>query len=196
MLKTLILSMMIDLLHPSVQARSYAHEPLAEAELRYESIAEDISTVVMDEAEPPLFTGPAAREATAALLSAIAWHESGFRKDVDVCRGAYSKGDQGRSISILQVMVGPNYEGHSAREICEDRKLAVKLGLHVLRRAKNGCGGGPRVWLQSYAAGGCSVRSNVSRDVCQALERVGQKHFIGLSCASLGPVSLRQTSGS
>jgi hypothetical protein len=196
MLKTLILSMMIDLLHPRIQARSYLHEPLAEAELRYESIAEDISEVAMDEEEPPLFTGPAAREATAALLSAIAWHESGFRKDVDVCRGAHSKGDQGRSISLLQVMVGPNYEGHAAGEICEDRKLAVKLGLHVLRRAKTGCGGGPRVWLQSYAAGGCAIRSNVSRDVCQAFERVGQKYFTGISCASLGPVSLRQTSGS
>jgi hypothetical protein len=196
MLKTLILSMMIDLLHPSIQVRSYAHEPLIDAEQRYESIAEDISSVVMDETEPPLFVGPAAREATAALLSAIAWHESGFRKDVDACRGAHSKGDQGRSISLLQVMSGPNYEGHSAPEICEDRRLAIRLGLHVLRRAKNACAGGPRTWLQSYAAGGCSIRSNVSRDVCRAFERVGQKQLMGISCASAGPVSLRQTSGS
>jgi hypothetical protein len=196
MLKALILSMMIDLLHPSIQIRSYAHEPLTDAVERYESIADDISSVAMDEAEPPLFTGPAAREATAALLSAIAWHESGFRKDVDACHGGYSKGDSGRSISLLQVMSGPNYEGHSSTEICEDRRLAIRLGLHVLRRAKNSCGGGPRTWLQSYAAGGCSIRSNVSRDTCIALERVATKHFVGLSCASVGPVSLREEAGS
>src|SRR4029078_3303873 len=82
MLKALILSIMIDLLHPRVQQRSYIREPLVDAQLRYESIAEDISWVAMDEKEPPLFKGPAAREATAVLLSAVAWHESGFRKDV------------------------------------------------------------------------------------------------------------------
>jgi len=158
MLKAIILSIMIDLLHPSVQLRSYIREPLADAQTRYESIAEDISAVVMDETEPPLFTGPAAREATGVLLSAIAWHESGFRKDVDVCKGVRSKGDNGRSVGLLQVMAGPNYEGHTAREICEDRQLAIRLGLHVLRRAKEACHGAPRSWLQSYAAGGCGVR--------------------------------------
>jgi hypothetical protein len=196
MLKALILSMMIDLLHPSIQMRSYVREPLADAQRRYEAIADDISAVVMDESEAPLFAGPAGREATGALLSAIAWHESGFRKDVDVCKGARSKGDNGRSIGLLQVMSGPNYEGHSASEICDDRRLAIRLGLHVLRRAKESCHGAPRNWIQSYAAGGCGIRSNVSRDVCSALERVGQKHLLGLSCSSLGPVSLKQASGS
>ena len=196
MLKAIILSIMIDLLHPSVQLRSYIREPLEDAQTRYESIAEDISAVVMDESEPPLFTGPAAREATGVLLSAIAWHESGFRKDVDVCKGVRSKGDNGRSVGLLQVMAGPNYEGHTAREICEDRRLAIRLGLHVLRRAKDACHGGPRSWLQSYAAGGCGIRSASSRDVCSAFERAGQKHLNGISCASVGPVSLKQASGS
>jgi hypothetical protein len=196
MLKAIILSIMIDLLHPSVQLRSYIREPLADAQTRYESIAEDISAVVMDETEPPLFTGPAAREATGVLLSAIAWHESGFRKDVDVCKGLRSKGDNGRSVGLLQVMAGPNYEGHSAREICEDRRLAIRLGLHVLRRAKDACHGGPRTWLQSYAAGGCGIRSASSRDACSAFERAGQKHLLGISCSSVGPVSLKQASGS
>jgi hypothetical protein len=196
MLKAIILSIMIDLLHPSVQLRSYIREPLADAETRYESIAEDISAVVMDDNEPPLFTGPAAREATGVLLSAIAWHESGFRKDVDVCKGVRSKGDNGRSVGLLQVMAGPNYEGHSAREICEDRRLAIRLGLHVLRRAKDACHGAPRSWLQSYAAGGCGIRSASSRDVCSAFERAGRKHLTGISCSSVGPVSLKQASGS
>ena len=194
MLKALILSIMIDLLHPRVQQRSYIREPLVDAELRYESIAEDISAVAMDENEPPLFKGPAGREATAILLSAVAWHESGFRKDVDICKGILSKGDKGRSVGLLQVMKGRNYEGHSATEICQNRRLAIRLGLHVLRRAKETCHGGPRVWLQSYAAGGCGVRSSSSRDACAAFERVGQKHLLGISCSSAGPVSSRPAS--
>jgi hypothetical protein len=145
----------------------------------------------MDEDEPPLFKGPADREATAILLSAVAWHESGFRKDVDICKGVRSKGDKGRSVGLLQVMKGRNYEGHSALEICQDRRLAIRLGLHVLRRAKETCHGGPRVWLQSYAAGGCSVPSSSSRDACAAFERVGQKHLLGISCNSAGPVTTR-----
>ena len=191
MLKALILSVMIDLLHPKVQLRSYIREPLVDAQLRYESIAEDISAVAMDENEPPLFKGPAGREATAVLLSAVAWHESAFRKDVDICKGVRSKGDKGRSAGLLQVMKGRNYEGHSQTEICQDRRLAIRLGLHVLRRAKETCHGGPRVWLQSYAAGGCSVRSSSARDACAAFERVGQKHLLGISCSSAGPVSVR-----
>jgi hypothetical protein len=191
MLKTLILSIMIDLLHPRVQQRSYIREPLVDAELRYESIAEDISAVAMDENEPPLFKGPAGREATAILLSAVAWHESGFRKDVDICKGVRSKGDQGLSVGLLQVMKGRNYEGHSALEICQDRRLAIRLGLHVLRRANETCHGGPRVWLQSYAAGSCSVHSSSSRDACAAFERVGQKHLLGISCNGTGPITTR-----
>jgi hypothetical protein len=192
MLKVLILGAMIDLLHPRVQMRSYVREPLEEAEQRYESIADDIAAVVSEETEPPLFTGPAAREATGLILSAIAWHESGFRKDVDTCHGVRSKGDNGLSIGLLQVMRGPNYEGHTAKEICADRRLAIRLGLHVLRRAKESCHGGPRTWLQSYAAGRCGMKSDVARDVCSAFERVGQKRLRGLSCAALGPVSLRE----
>jgi hypothetical protein len=191
MLKALILSVMIDLLHPRVQQRGYVREPLVDAEQRYESIADDISAVAMDENEPPLFKGPAGREATAVLLSAVAWHESAFRKDVDICKGVRSKGDQGLSVGLLQVMKGRNYEGHSAGEICEDRRLAIRLGLHVLRRAKDTCQGGPRLWLQSYAAGWCGKSTSSARDACAAFERVGKKHLLGISCSSAGPVSAR-----
>jgi hypothetical protein len=76
-------------------------------------------------------------------------------------------------------------------EICRDRRLAIRLGLHVLRRAKETCHGGPRLWLQSYAAGFCGVNSSSARDACAAFERVGQKHLLGISCSSAGPVSAR-----
>jgi hypothetical protein len=197
MLKALILGVMIELLHPSIQLRSYVREPVEEAERRYESIAEDLAAIVSDQNEPPVFNGPAGREATAILLSAIAWHESAFRRDVDACKGARSKGDDGRSLGLLQVMAGPNHEGYSADEICSDRRLALRLGLHVLRRAKENCSkGGPRSWLQSYASGGCGTPSNATQGVCAAFERVGTKRLNGISCSSTGPVSLRATAGS
>src|SRR5258708_977449 len=189
MLKAIILSIMIDLLHPSVQQRSYIKETLTDAQTRYESIAEDITAVVRQETDPPLFSGPAGREATGVLLSAIAWHESGFRKDVDVCKGVRSKGDNGRSVGLLQVMAGPNYEGHSAHEICDDRRLAIRLGLHVLRRAKDACHGAPRSWLQSYAAGGCGIHSASSRDVSSAFERPRRHHPPRISSSSGRPAS-------
>lgn len=195
MLKALVLAAMVNLLNPSVQLRSYFREPLEEAQARYDSIATDIAAVLSDETEVPLFQGPAGREATALLLATIAWHESGFRKDVDSCKGALSRGDQGRSVGLLQVMRGPNYEGHSAKEICSDRQLAIRLGLHVLRRAKETCpGAGPKGWVQSYTSGYCGVRSGAAKAICTAFENVGQKSLAGLSCSSVGPVRLRDES--
>ncbi len=193
MLKALILAAMVDLLHPSVQVRSYFREPLAEAERRYDSIADDIAAILSDDSEPLLFTGPAGREATGLLLATIAWHESGFRKDVDTCTGALSRGDNGRSVGLLQVMRGPNYEGHTAKEICSDRQLAIRLGLHVLHRAKNACNRmSPRGWVQSYTAGYCSWNTASARSICSMFQRVGQKWFNGLSCSTTGPVTFRE----
>lgn len=193
MLKAIILAAMVDLLHPNVQLRSYFREPLEDAQQRYDSIAADIAAVLSDENEVPLFEGPAAREATGLLLATIAWHESGYRKDVDTCKGALSRGDHGRSVGLLQVMRGPNYEGHTAKEICSDRRLAIRLGLHVLRRAKETCPGvGPKGWVQSYTSGYCGVRSSSAKAVCKAFELVGQRSLAGLSCSSVGPVRFRE----
>lgn len=194
MLETLILATMYELLHPRVQARGYLREPVEEARARYAAIADDIAAVASEPDEAPLFDGPGGREATALLLASIAWHESAFRKDVDACEGIRARGDHGRSIGLLQVMAGPNHEGHDPQEICRDRRLAIRLGLHVLRRARATCGGAPRAWLQSYAAGGCSIRSNAARDVCEAFEKVGKKRLTGISCDAAGPVGLRTPS--
>lgn len=189
MIESLILAAMVELFHPKHQAVSYMREPLSEAQKRYEEMAADIAEVAFEEDEAPLFDGPAGREATALLLTAIAWHESGFRKDVETCHGPIAKGDQGRSIGLFQIIRGPNREGHSAKEICSDRKLQVRLGLHVLRRAKEFCGGPPLVWLQAYGSGRCNLSHRASRNMCAAFERVGKPHFEGLSCRSTGPVT-------
>lgn len=189
MIESLILAAMIELYHPKHQQLSYLRESLEEAEQRYKEVAADIVEVAFDENEPPLFDGPAGREATALLLTAVAWHESGFRKDVETCQGPLAKGDDGRSIGLFQIMQGKNRQGYSAKEICSDRKLQVRLGLHVLRRAKERCGGSPLVWLQAYGAGRCDLPHRSARNKCAAFEKIGSKHFKGLSCKSTGPVT-------
>jgi hypothetical protein len=189
MIESLILAAMTELYHPKHQQVSYLRETIEEAERRYEELAADIAEVAFDENEPPLFDGPAGREATALLLTAVAWHESGFRKDVETCHGPLAKGDDGRSIGLFQIMRGSNRQGYSAKQICSDRKLQVRLGLHVLRRAKERCGGAPIVWLQAYGAGRCHLAHRSARNKCAAFERIGKKHFEGLSCKSTGPVS-------
>jgi len=188
MIESLILAAMVELNHPKHQQLSYLREPVEEAERRYEDLAADIAEVAFDENEAPLFDGPAGREATALLLTAVAWHESGFRKDVEICEGPIAKGDEGRSIGLFQIMRGANRQGYSAKQICSDRKLQVRLGLHVLRRAKERCGGSPLIWLQAYGAGRCHLPHSSARNKCAAFERIGRKHFDGLSCRSTGPV--------
>lgn len=192
MIESLILAAMIELQHPKHQALSYMREPLTDAQRRYESMAADIAAVAFEEDEPPLFDGPAGREATAMLLTAIAWHESGFRKDVETCHGPIAKGDRGRSIGLFQIIRGPNREGHSASDICNDRKLQIRLGLRTLRRAKDFCGGSPLVWLQAYGSGRCHVSHRAARNMCAAFERIGKDRIANLSCRSAGPVSLSE----
>jgi hypothetical protein len=65
---------------------------------RYESIAQDLVSVVYDEHEQPVFTGDGGRAKTALLMASIASFESGFRADVDDGR---TTGDHGRSYRIV-----------------------------------------------------------------------------------------------
>lgn len=194
MIESLIFAAMIELQHPKYQAVSYMREPLAAAQKRYEKVAADIAEVAFDENEPPLFDGPAGREATAMLLTAIAWHESGFRKDVELCHGPIAKGDKGRSIGLFQIMRGPNRQGYSSEEICGNRKLQARLGLHVLRRAKEYCGGSPVLWLQAYGSGRCHAGQRAARNMCNAFEKISKDAFDDLSCRSTGPISLTEPS--
>jgi len=79
------------------------------------------------------FEGPAAREASAALLAVVAWTEGGYSRDVEQCRRV---GDQGRSVSLFQLMAGPARGGHSAKEICASTALSAQLALRTFSLAK------------------------------------------------------------
>ena len=97
------------------------------AEKRIQAISYDIIAVVNEELTSinnihNLTTG-------VSLLSGVIIGESGLREDVESCK---VMGDRGRSIGLGQVMSGPNWLGYTRKEICSDRKLQLKISLHVL----------------------------------------------------------------
>src|SRR5512142_1412193 len=73
---------------------------------RYTQIATDAVAVAYDPANAPLFGGTGGRARTAGLMLAVAFHESGFRRDVDFGIGPSSRGDSGQSWCLMQIKVG------------------------------------------------------------------------------------------
>ncbi len=126
---------------------------------RYQSIADDIATVVLDPEEQPIVGGPHARAKTAAQLVAIASMESGFAPDADVgpCfRGLDGRGprcDGGRAASVFQLHAGRH---GTVAELFADRPRAVRAALHLVQRSVRAClTDGPEAALRIYAAGSC-----------------------------------------
>jgi hypothetical protein len=120
----------------------------------YEAIAQGINAAVDSPIVELPFDGPAAKEASAIALVAIARNESDFDQAVRDCR---RKGDGGRSISTFQLINGPGRMKYSEKDICSDDALAARLGLNVLTWYKG-------VWeikslFQGYATGSPSLTS-------------------------------------
>jgi len=152
-----------------------AKETVEEGQVRYESIAADIAEVLKD--EKPLFKGPDGKLRTSALILSVMFHESGFRRDVDLGLGKLSKGDNGNSVCLMQLNIGkgktmkwnkvlnrPAYpadpkedleEGWTAKEVLADRKKCIRAGLRLLRLSFGSCGPNPKDWLRIYASGNC-----------------------------------------
>jgi len=110
------LSLMLQALEPSVAAD------------RADAIASDMAEVV--EAEKINDTGLDTVTSLAMMAGAVVV-ESGLMESIEKCKAS---GDGGKSIGLGQVMRGTNWEGHTKKEICSDRKLQLKLSLHVLQR--------------------------------------------------------------
>ena len=138
-----------------------AKETVDDGMARYRQIARDAITVAYDPLEAPLFPGPYGRAKTLAVMLGIADSESGFRKDVDSGKGAYAKGDNGKSWCLMQVRLGtaingktPNrvaikggvYEfvydgvsGFGGEDLVKDRKACFRVALHIMRDSFNKC---------------------------------------------------------
>jgi hypothetical protein len=160
-----------------------AKGPITNEVPRLTSIAHDLSEAAAAR-QGEMFKGSAADVALGMMMVAIAHHESGFLASVDTCT---RRGDTGRSISMFQILHGPNWEGHSAEEICGNRKLAVRLALNVLVRPLKGK---PRLTpqqvLNAYVSGSPGHPTAAAKDMCVVWERLARG--AGLKNANCGAV--------
>jgi len=144
----------------------HAHAPYespADTRDRYDSIARDVASVVMDGGEEPLFGGTSGRTETALLMLSVASFESSFRKSVD---DGIGRGDNGHSYCLMQIHVGTGTtpEGWSGPELVEDRKRCFRSALHMLRGSFGACHNlSMEDRLSAYATGRCIANVHVSR---------------------------------
>ena len=147
--------------------------PTANETPRLTSIAQDISEAAAAR-QGEVFKGTGADVALGMMIVAIAHHESGFLSSVDTCT---RRGDTGRSISLFQILRGPNWEGHSAEEICRDRKLALRLALNVLfrpLRSNMNARISPQQLLNAYVTGSTGRTTGSAKDMCAVWERLAR----------------------
>lgn len=136
----------------SIPTYPEAQETSEERTERYLEIANDIAEAALEHA-------PKTPKRAAALLYGIAWHESGFAKDVDLgpCAPArLAKGgcDSGRAKSLWQI------QGYTLTS----RKDAARLALRLAKRSFQACRALPEHQrLASYAAGTCLSRVGQAR---------------------------------
>lgn len=161
-----------------------AIESVAQAQERYQGIAQAVAQVAFDPSETPI--PGTSRSYTAALLLSIAYHESSFRRDVDLGIGRMKLAksgwnDFGRSWCMMQVNLGtkqipdtrPGHEGSWREEsssqtsegwwgseLLADREKCFRAGLHILQRTW-GCRGGIQAdSLSKYAGGECYIKAD------------------------------------
>lgn len=159
-----------------------AEETIEQANVRYAEIAQAAYDVSYDPEEKPLM---GSREYTLAMLLAVSWHESGWRKDVDTGLGRARlsrKGwnDRGKSWCLCQVMLGKKgddsaaltAEGWSGKELLADRRKCFRAGLHIIQ--KTGCARGPG-FLNAYASGSCDKGLELSRPRMHTAQRIFEK---------------------
>lgn len=161
-----------------------AKETKEEALIRYESIARDVASVVSE--EEPLFKGATGRIQTASVILSIMAYESSFRRDVDLGVGKFAKGDNGKSVCLMQLNVGQSrtyawnaklnrlaaptdaaedvLEGWTAQELLADRKKCVRAGYRMVRMSFSAGSGMPVTErLRVYASGSIGGGSKESR---------------------------------
>jgi hypothetical protein len=129
----------------------------------YQSIAEDFKAVATDPAEKSLFEGADGRAKTALLFASIAFMESSYWPSIDdgTCNGLHPEkteeldllkkagmGCDGKNAwSIMQIHVGKGIwltvDGFTSMggtgpaitgpDLIKDRRLAIRVALHILR---------------------------------------------------------------
>jgi hypothetical protein len=143
----------------------HAVETSDEGHARYAEIAKSATKVAYDPGTRPLFAGPRGRAQTVALLLSVAYHESGFRRDVDLGLGKLARGS-GLDSCLLQIRVGAGRtpDGWSHDDLVRDREKCFRAGLAVIRRSFSACHHlDPLDWLGAYTRGRCVADEPYSR---------------------------------
>lgn len=157
-------------------------ETQAETVARYRELAE--AAVDVARSNDPLFDGPQGRERTAALLLALAYHESAFHNRVTTERGKdVERSDRGRSWCAMQILLGR--EGaplpwHYTRLVPErwgrteleaDPRRCLEVGYRFARASFERCRGVPiERRLGAYTGEGCGRAPKSRTRVKRALE--------------------------
>jgi hypothetical protein len=157
------------------------------AETRYDSIAKDLLGVIYHPKTKPLFTGPYGRARTLAVVLSVMMHESSFMRHVDYGLGKYAKGDQGKSVCLMQIFVDEGRtmrwntvenrpvkwndptadisNGYTGDEILSDRQICIREGMKVLLVSFGGTKGMPLdERLRIYASGSRDKGAESSRN--------------------------------
>lgn len=124
-------------------------------EPRLRSVASDITAASQSTA---VFCGPAADDALALTLTAIAWHESGFRADVQSCARSVDA-----QYTLWQLHGPVATGGHSRAEVCGDDALAASLAARALARMR-GCGS-IECMMRGYASGSTATHSRAATEL-------------------------------
>jgi hypothetical protein len=148
---------------------SVAKGKAAEEPERMKAIASDIAFAV-EKLDRPVFPGEGGKIGLGLMLVAIAKHESEFEGRVDDCS---RRGDFGRSITIFQLLRGPNWQGHRAEAICSDRRLAATLALGLLTRPLDRFRQPtPQMLANAYATGSPGTETRAAHDICKLWEKL------------------------
>jgi hypothetical protein len=148
---------------------------------RYNEFASDLHDVVYDPSFVPFFPGKEGRARSFALMLAIAYHESGFAKDVDIgpCYqyGKESKTkrcDDGRAVCSMQVHVtfrGKTKEGFTKKDLWV-RKNCFTAAANKIRQSLSTCTmNSQQHRLAAYGSGRCAHGLEGSRRLWKMYER-------------------------
>jgi hypothetical protein len=96
---------------------------------RLKVVSEDMVSVVNEEFESGMLKSGIQEPDALAMLAAVAVGESNLRNDIETCKVA---GDGGKSVGLGQVMRGPNWKGYTRQQICNNRKIQLRLSLQVI----------------------------------------------------------------
>jgi hypothetical protein len=150
-------------------------ETSEEGRVRYAQIARDLDEVLSAPDAPRLFRGSKGKARTAALVLAVAYLESGFRKDVDLGEGKLGRGDHGRSFCLMQIQTGkgagtvpatdPVVAQWTGNDLVKDRKKCLRAGLAMLAQSLGECRllKDERDRLSAYTTGTCRDDQSESR---------------------------------